>query len=134
MSQEVIFIAGKNPFRQLGGHSSYVRAHARAARRLGFEPHVFFIGTDEIAGESDIGIIHPVFREDISDEENALLVEPGDVAEMAAALRRLLLDAELRERLRRRGQELYRSRFSAGALTAAIAELYLSLGFTACSG
>jgi glycosyltransferase involved in cell wall biosynthesis len=61
LAQEVIFIAGKNPFRQPGGHSSYVRAHARAARRLGFKPHIFFIGTDEAAGESDLGIIHPVF-------------------------------------------------------------------------
>jgi glycosyltransferase involved in cell wall biosynthesis len=60
LSQEVIFIAGKNPFRQPGGHSSYVRAHARAAQRLGFEPHIFFIGTDEDAGESELGIIHPV--------------------------------------------------------------------------
>src|SRR5262245_49909363 len=60
LPQEIIFIAGKDPYRQPGGHSSYVRAHVRAARRLGFEPHIFFIGADEVKSDSELGFIHPV--------------------------------------------------------------------------
>jgi len=39
MPREVVFIAGKDPLEETGGgHSSYVRAHARAAIRAGWAP------------------------------------------------------------------------------------------------
>ena len=44
---------------------------------------------------TDMGQIHQVLRQDTS----GLLVPPGDAASMAAALQRLLADAELRRRL-----------------------------------
>jgi glycosyltransferase involved in cell wall biosynthesis len=51
-----------------GGHPSYVRAHALAARRLGFEPHIFSIvpGRFSLAPgrstsqETELGVLHRV--------------------------------------------------------------------------
>lgn len=60
LSNEVIFIAGKDPCRQEGGHGSYVRAHARAAVRIGFEPHIFYVGRKNALTESEFGILHSV--------------------------------------------------------------------------
>jgi len=38
----LLFVAGKDPLLEIGGgHSSFVRAHARAALRAGFEPEIF---------------------------------------------------------------------------------------------
>ena len=60
LSNELIFIVGKDPYRQLGGHASYVRAHARAAVRLGFEPHLFHVGRESRVRECEFGIVHEV--------------------------------------------------------------------------
>lgn len=59
MAKEIVFITGKNPMEELGGgHSSYVRAHARAAIRAGFLPHLFCVGRTEGRAETDYGVIH----------------------------------------------------------------------------
>ncbi|MFN0120299.1 MAG: glycosyltransferase [Blastocatellia bacterium] len=62
--------------------------------------------------------------EDIEAGENGLLVEAGNVAALADALRRLLQDADLRTRLARRARDTYATRFSAPAMTQALGDLY----------
>jgi glycosyltransferase involved in cell wall biosynthesis len=57
-ARTITLIAGKDPTNVKGGHSSYVRAHAMAAIRAGFEPHVFCVGNSETVGATDIGIVH----------------------------------------------------------------------------
>jgi glycosyltransferase involved in cell wall biosynthesis len=62
MSRDVVLVAGRDPRDELGGgHSSYVRAHARAVLRLGFTPHLFCAGragSREATAETDYGVIH----------------------------------------------------------------------------
>jgi glycosyltransferase involved in cell wall biosynthesis len=67
--------------------------------------------------------------EDVTDGESALLVEPGDVAGLSAALGRALVDRELRRRLAQRARAIFAERFSAGAFTGALRDLYGQLGF-----
>lgn len=67
--------------------------------------------------------------EDVTDGESALLTAPGDAADLARALRRLVEDAELRARLARGAQARYRERFSAAAFAADIGAVYSGLGF-----
>lgn len=44
-----------------GGHPSYVAAHALAAKRLGFEPHIFSIERERAAPELiELGVLHRV--------------------------------------------------------------------------
>jgi glycosyltransferase involved in cell wall biosynthesis len=69
--------------------------------------------------------------EDVIDGESALLVEPGNVDQLARALARALTDTALRERLRRRGRQDFAERFSAEAFSSALAGLYDELGFRA---
>ncbi len=55
----IAFIAGRDPLVEIGGgHSSYVRAHARAALRAGFRPHVFCDSVDSGTVETDFGVVH----------------------------------------------------------------------------
>jgi glycosyltransferase involved in cell wall biosynthesis len=56
----IIYIAGKDPTVQMGGHSSYVRAHARAALRLGYEPHIFCLHAESGVSEHDFGFVHRI--------------------------------------------------------------------------
>jgi glycosyltransferase involved in cell wall biosynthesis len=59
MSRDVVLVAGRDPLDELGGgHSSYVRAHARAILRLGFTPHLFCAGRGRATVETDYGVIH----------------------------------------------------------------------------
>jgi glycosyltransferase involved in cell wall biosynthesis len=59
MSREVVLVAGRDPLDELGaGHSSYVRAHARAVLHLGFSPHLFCAGRDDAEVVTDYGVIH----------------------------------------------------------------------------
>ena len=58
---------------------------------------------------------------------DAALVVPCNIAATSAALRRLLRDAELRERLATNGRKLVRDRFSYAAVGARLAELYREL-------
>jgi glycosyltransferase involved in cell wall biosynthesis len=59
MSRDVVLVAGRDPLDEPGGgHSSYVRAHARAILRLGLTPHLFCAGRGRATVETDYGIIH----------------------------------------------------------------------------
>jgi glycosyltransferase involved in cell wall biosynthesis len=62
--------------------------------------------------------------EDVTDGLDALLVPPNDAEALAGALRRLIVDGDLRERLRRRGRETFCRRFSADRFTAVLAGIY----------
>jgi glycosyltransferase involved in cell wall biosynthesis len=53
-------ISGKDPLASIGGHESYVRAHATVAREAGFEPHIFCIGDRPAVVDADFGIVHRV--------------------------------------------------------------------------
>jgi glycosyltransferase involved in cell wall biosynthesis len=66
--------------------------------------------------------------EDVTDGEDALLVEPGDARALAAALLRVLTDAELRKTLGRRARQTFERRFSADRVVAALRELSAELG------
>ncbi len=66
--------------------------------------------------------------EDVTDGEHALLTAPGDAADLARALRRLVEDAGLRARLARGAQARFRERFSAAAFAADLGAIYARLG------
>jgi glycosyltransferase involved in cell wall biosynthesis len=72
--------------------------------------------------------------EDVIDRDSALLVEPGNVGQLAGALAQAVTNGDLRERLRRRARETFDQRFSADAFTNAIKHLYADLGFEAGNG
>jgi glycosyltransferase involved in cell wall biosynthesis len=55
----------------------------------------------------------------IADGETGLLAEPGDEESLLRCLDRLAADADLRERLGRRGREVYEAKFTAQAAAAA---------------
>ena len=57
---ELIYIAGKDPTEETGGHSTYVRAHARAATRLGYAPRIFCVARQDGTIETDYGTVHRV--------------------------------------------------------------------------
>ena len=63
----------------------------------------------------------------IEDGRSGLLVPPGDPLALAAALRRLLTDEELREELGRRGRKVVCSRFDEAAATSRYRALFLEL-------
>jgi glycosyltransferase involved in cell wall biosynthesis len=54
-----VLISGKDPL-GLGGHESYVRAHALGAAKLGFEPHIFCVGNHAGTTSSEFGAVHRV--------------------------------------------------------------------------
>ncbi len=56
----LIYIAGKDPTKETGGHSSYVRAHARVAMRLGYAPQIFCVSREEGLVETEYGVVHRV--------------------------------------------------------------------------
>jgi glycosyltransferase involved in cell wall biosynthesis len=59
MNRDVVLVAGRDPRDELGGgHSGYVRAHARAVLRLGFTPHLFCAGRGRAIVATDYGVIH----------------------------------------------------------------------------
>ncbi|MEQ9399195.1 MAG: glycosyltransferase family 4 protein [Longimicrobiales bacterium] len=62
--------------------------------------------------------------EAIDDGRNGLLVPPGEVEPLAGALRRVLEDRDLRERLAREGLETARTRFSVAAMADRYEKLY----------
>jgi glycosyltransferase involved in cell wall biosynthesis len=66
--------------------------------------------------------------EDVVDGESALLVPPGDPAALAAALRRLVTDPPLRERLGRAAHRTFAERFSAERFAADVGAAYAALG------
>ncbi len=58
MNKEIVFVYGKNPLDGMGGGPAYVRAHARAATRLGFKPHIFYAAPIADVVETDYGFIY----------------------------------------------------------------------------
>jgi glycosyltransferase involved in cell wall biosynthesis len=57
----VVFVCGKDPLAEIsGGHSSYVRAHGRAAIAAGYEPHLFCVGSSPSISESGFGVVRRV--------------------------------------------------------------------------
>jgi glycosyltransferase involved in cell wall biosynthesis len=70
----------------------------------------------------------------IEDGRSGLLVAPGDRVALAAALRRLLADEELRAGLARRGREVARSRFDEAAATSRYRALFVELARGAAAG
>ena len=71
---------------------------------------------------TDVGAI----REIVVHERTGLLVEPGDVDALEMALRRVLTEPELRERLGSAAQELVRSRFDARANAMRLGEILVA--------
>ena len=63
----------------------------------------------------------------IDDGVDGLLVPPGDAAGLAAALRRLCGDAELRSSLAEQGRKRVEQEFTAAAMTARVTEVYEDL-------
>ena len=61
MAKIIAFIAGRDPLSELsGGHSSYVRAHARAAAYAGYAPHIFCVAPHSEVTETGFGVIHRI--------------------------------------------------------------------------
>jgi 2-deoxystreptamine N-acetyl-D-glucosaminyltransferase/2-deoxystreptamine glucosyltransferase len=117
-----LVIAGDGPLRErvpgaLGwvAHDELLRLYGRAAvvacpsHREGYGiacAEAMAHGRPVVA--SDVGGL----RDLVVDGETGLLVPPGDVAALRAALERLLADPELRDRLGGAGRERIRERFS----------------------
>lgn len=57
---ELVFISGNDPSQGIGGHSSYVRMHGRAAVRAGYQPHIICVGAEDAEISTDFGVIHRV--------------------------------------------------------------------------
>jgi glycosyltransferase involved in cell wall biosynthesis len=66
-------------------------------------------------------------REAVGDGQTGLLVPPGDPAALAAALARVLVDADLRARLAAAGPARIAGGFSADQMVAAYERLYRSV-------
>ena len=127
--REIVLIAGKDPLHEIGGgHSAYVRAHARAAKRGGLIPRLFCVSDREGTVETDFGIVHrirslvPLAVRPGMGSPRYLLLAPIHVRQIAAAIVAHLLPRPgphllhgfgvwgragclVRERLRRRGVE-----------------------------
>ena len=67
--------------------------------------------------------------EDVTDGDSALLVQPGNVAELGEALGRLINDAGLRRCLASRAREVFAQKFSPDVFTEALGATYAELGF-----
>jgi glycosyltransferase involved in cell wall biosynthesis len=59
-STPIVFIAGRNPLNGRGGLETYVRTHAHAASRAGFDAHVFCLARGSRVLAADFGQIHDV--------------------------------------------------------------------------
>lgn len=59
MTRPIVFVAGKDPIQEAaGGHSSYVRTHALAAVRAGYEPHLFCVSERREVIATEYGFVH----------------------------------------------------------------------------
>lgn len=59
-AQPLVLVSGKDVLDGVGGHETYVRAHAQAAAGLGFAPHVFCVGRRARVTETSYGTVHHV--------------------------------------------------------------------------
>ena len=135
-----LVIAGDGPLRErvpgaLGwvAHDELLRLYGRAAvvacpsHREGYGiacAEAMAHGRPVVA--SDVGGL----RDLVVDGETGLLVPPGDVAALRAALERLLADPELRDRLGGAGRERIRERFSWARAVAQTVTAYENALFT----
>jgi glycosyltransferase involved in cell wall biosynthesis len=76
------------------------------------EAHPLVILEAMAAGLPVVATRHAAIPEMVDDEVTGLLVAPRDVESLAAALRRLVADPQLRERLGRAGRARYLERFT----------------------
>ncbi len=61
MARPIVLVAGRDPLAEIGGgHSPYVRAHARAAAAAGFTPHLFCVGRRGGVVETEFGVLHRI--------------------------------------------------------------------------
>ena len=60
MTKQVVFVNGMNLAAAMGGGASYARVHARAALRMGFEPHIFCPAPRGGLIAADFGVVHLV--------------------------------------------------------------------------
>src|SRR5262249_4166174 len=116
MGKPIIFVNGSDIAEAIGGGPSYARVHARAALRLGFEPHIFCPAPRDDIFKTDFGVVHLVaspFR------PFGAVVSAGHAPILAASVERFLLEREgphlihcfiwwrvgliVRRRLRRKG-------------------------------
>jgi glycosyltransferase involved in cell wall biosynthesis len=88
MPKEIVFIAGKDPLTHMGGHSAYVRAHARAAIAAGFEVHFFCVAPKGGTVSSELGTVHKIRTPLRSFRQTTV---PIHVPMIASAVRRFLL-------------------------------------------
>lgn len=56
----LVLISGKDVLHGVGGHETYVRAHALAAARMGLDAHVFCTGRRPRKTRTDFGVVHHV--------------------------------------------------------------------------
>ena len=75
-------------------------------------------------GRAVIGTKVDGTREVLRDGENGLMVAPGDIGALAAAMLRLAGDGELRESMGARAVETVRDRFNAAVMTKEIENIY----------
>ena len=91
MARAIALVAGVDPLEDIGaGHTSYVRAHARAVTRAGFEPHIFCGSPSTTVVETDLGVIH---RIGVSPRIFRQIMVPVHGRFIAASLERFLLEA-----------------------------------------
>ncbi len=92
MTTDVVFVAGRDPLREVsGGHSSFVRAHGRAALAAGYRPQLFCAAPAAGREETAFGTIHRVasplrpFRQ---------LMIAGHARPLAAAIERFAVERD----------------------------------------
>jgi hypothetical protein len=56
----LIYIAGKDPSTAVGGHTTYLRAHALAAMAAGYAPQIFCVASRSGCCETEYGVVHRV--------------------------------------------------------------------------
>ncbi len=61
VTRPIVLVAGRDPLAEIGGgHSPYVRAHARAAASAGFTPHLFCVSRHTGTVETEFGVLHRI--------------------------------------------------------------------------
>ena len=88
------------------------------------EPKGLFILEALANGVPVVQPSHGAFPELIEATGGGLLVRPGSAEAVAAAIDELMIDAELRERLARRGKDAVHRRFGDEVMAAATLDLY----------
>ncbi len=148
---------------KLVGDGETVAAARKLAEDLGIRDRVEFKGSrgdvPEILAETDVFVLAsktetlpisileamrtglPVIASDVGgvseeviDEETGLLVEPGSVDELAAALRRLLADKTLRVRMGRSGRRRFEQIFRADKMIESTEAVYREVLETRVAG